>query len=186
MSELSFEDVFELLHLDTETGKLFWKPRGPHLFSEGGKRGAQGNANFWNRRFAGQEAFTDTNGRGYLRGSIFNRRYRAHRIVWLLHTGKWPADQIDHINGDRMDNRPINLREVDTAGNTRNQTLSRANTSGVCGVHYHKQINRWVAEITVDRKRIFLGSFDDRESAAIVRLAAQERFGFSARHGRPA
>lgn len=175
MVELEAETVRDLLRCEPETGKLFWRARKSSWFP------SEHRCKIWNTRYAGQEAFTSGSGQGYYVGSIFKRLYAAHRIVWVICTGRWPAEQIDHINGIRTDNRFDNLREVSNVENGRNQQLKASNTSGVNGVR--QRGNRWLAEIVVDGARITLGSFHTQDAAAAARSAANARYGFSARHG---
>jgi hypothetical protein len=87
-------------------------------------------------------------------------RYCVHRIIWIFVHGKPPKDQIDHINGDKSDNRLCNLREANTAENMRNVGKQAHNTSGLKGVSFHKHTNKWRANITLGRKQIHIGVFD--------------------------
>lgn len=100
------------------------------------------------------------------------RPYRAHRLAWLLYYGKWPDGVIDHINGDRLDNRIANLRDVDQAQNNANRKPRRENGSKgvslICG--------KWVARITVRGKLTQLGRFESEQEAA----AAYERAAIAA------
>lgn len=91
---------------------------------------------------------------------------------------------IDHINGDKEDNRLINLRECDHRTNGRNCKRSVKNTSGITGVRMDKRIQKWVAEIKIDGTGRHLGSFDTIEEAAAARKGAEKVSGFHANHGR--
>lgn len=90
-----------------------------------GRKTAQQNADRWNNTFAGKRAFTARHERGYLRGLINGRQYRAHRIIYKMCHDTEPAF-IDHINGDTGDNRLVNLRSVSHAENMQNQKHHRA------------------------------------------------------------
>lgn len=102
--------------------------------------------------------------KGYLRISIDGRRYKAHRLAWLYVHGQWPADQLDHRNGIRSDNRIDNLREADNVLNSANAAPSRNNTTGLKGVS--RLGKRFVAGIKDNYQRIHLGCYATAEEAA--------------------
>ncbi|WP_246705492.1 HNH endonuclease [Rhizobium sp. WYCCWR 11152] len=184
MAELTFAEISKLLKYDPENGKLFWLPRPAELFaSRHPKRSADYSAQRWNSRLAGKEALNSVNARGYLSGSIFNRNYKAHRVAWVLATGGWPADQIDHINGNKTDNRIVNLRSVTNSDNCKNKRIIKSNTSGVCGVSWFARSRKWHARIEVNGKTVNLGYFDCLDDAARVRKQAEIDNGFHANHG---
>lgn len=83
---------------------------------------------------------------------------------------------IDHINNKKHDNRKVNLREVTDSQNQMNQGVQRNNTSGVTGVYWDKESNRWYAVITVNKNSIFLGYFDNFEDAVMARKEAEEKY----------
>jgi hypothetical protein len=136
----------------------------------------------WNTRWAGREAFT-SDLCGYRQGSINGKNYVAHRIVWVMHYGSEPPDQIDHINHNRSDNRVENLREATNAINGKNQKANKRNTSGVCGVSWSARDRLWYAYINVDGRRVNLGTFASKDAAAAVRREAEIVYGFHANHG---
>lgn len=175
--EPSFETVSELVRLDAATGKLYWLRRPVSMFS------SERSAKIWNTQFSGKEAFNTPDGRGYLAGTMLWFRYKAHRIVWLMATGKWPSMQIDHINGNRADNRFENLREVENVENLRNAALKSNNTSGVCGVVWRQEGQKWEAKIGHQGKNVYLGRFAKLEDAIAARAKANEKLGYSGRHG---
>lgn len=121
---------------------------------------------------------------GYLCASIGGNLYQLHRLAWLHANGEWPSGQIDHINGDRADNRISNLRDVQHVENGRNQKLGSTNKSGVNGVHWIQARGKWRAAITVNGKNRHLGHFDTLEAAARARKSADEHHGFHRNHGR--
>lgn len=169
-----------LLDYNPETGALTWRARTPDLFKDE-KHSAQRKCDAWNRRMAGREAFTAI-GHGYLKGSIFNERYAAHRVAWAIYYGSWPDGQIDHINGIRTDNRIANLRDTDNATNGKNQRLGRNNRSGVNGVLFDR--GKWVARIKVGGVTKHLGRFKSLEDAAQARRIADAQHSFHPNHGR--
>lgn len=148
----------EFLRYEPETGKLFWRERGIEHFRETEGRAASNICSVWNSRYAGREAFKANNS-GYKHGRVFNIPIVAHRAIWAIMTGEWPAAEIDHINGIRNDNRWCNLRSATRCQNSYNKALSSRNSSGIKGVHWHTRDKRWNARIRADGKEIHLGSF---------------------------
>jgi len=134
---------------------------------------------------AGSEAGTVSKG-GYRQIQIQGARYYAQRLAWLYTFGRWPIGQIDHINGDKSDNRIENLREVTHAENGKNQKRSCANTSGVTGVSRHKRASKWQARINADGVEKHLGLFVNKQDAVEARQAAEVKFGYHENHGRAA
>lgn len=114
--------------------------------------------------------------RGYIRVWIDGRHYRAHRIVWLLAYGNFPEAEIDHINGVRGDNRLCNLRIATMPENMQNRKIHKNNTSGGTGVTFYKRVGKWVARISVNRRRICLGYFGDKAHAHQAYLNAKSQF----------
>jgi hypothetical protein len=173
-----------LLDYDPSTGLLSWKPRPVWMFAGQTTRQKESRAVTWNKRFAGKPAFETIDTQGYKLGRILIAKVMAHRIIMAMTFDAWPEDQVDHINGDRADNRLQNLRSVDAYGNAKNRPLSRRNTSGLLGVRYVKRTNRWHAAITSDGTIYFLGSYPNQEAAVAARAAAEKRFNFHPNHGR--
>lgn len=117
---------------------------------------------------------------GHISVSIGDTRYLAHRLIWALCTGEDPGNsQIDHINGNRSDNRIENLRKVTHQQNGMNRSRAQRNSaSGLIGVYPHKATGKWEASITHNRKSIFLGLHETKEAALAARVAKeQELFG---------
>ena len=113
---------------------------------------------------------------GYRRVSFDSNRYLAHRVAWLYVNGCWPSKDIDHINGDRGDNRIANLRDVPNSTNRENMRAPRSdNASGYLGVHFHKQAKKWRARIQVKSRGINLGLFDTPEQAHEAYLQAKRK-----------
>ena len=169
--------LHKLLSYDAETGKLYWRERHRGMFKNNKSYG------MWNTRYANQPAFTAIN-QGYLQGCVYKHIIRAHRVIWAMHYGEWPVDDIDHINGIRNDNRICNLRIVTRSENLRNQKRSSKNTSGVTGVYWHKATGRWMAQLKVHQKTVYLGRFDTIEAAVAARKEGEKAHGFHENHGR--
>ena len=147
-------ELREVLTYHPETGRLVYKTnRGPM------RSGAR----------AGCLSFD-----GYRRIKIGGNRvpYLEHRLIFFWMTGWWPEDQVDHINGERDDNRWDNLRNATSSINQQNQRHAQKGSAvGVLGVKKHK--NRFIARIYVDGMQRHLGIFDTKEEAHQVYLCAK-------------
>lgn len=119
---------------------------------------------------------------GYLQIGLFKRPYLVHRLIWLYMTGKWPIE-IDHINGDRRDNRWCNLREATPAENRKNMGLPINNKSGCRGVYWYPRYQKWEVTIRINGKHIYLGRYADYDEAVRVRKTAEVEHGFHENHG---
>lgn len=102
---------------------------------------------------------------GYLIVGIKQNNFFAHRIAWVIHYGKWPEKLIDHINGDKKDNRISNLREATYAQNIYNNHSPVKSATGYRGVAKNRSGSKYVARIKINRKLVVLGSFDTPEEA---------------------
>jgi hypothetical protein len=159
MSELTAEYLREMLDYDPETGEFRWRWRDDLRKCD-------------NIRCAGKVAGALGN-HGYTTITVNQRRYQAHRLVWLYVHGVWPANQIDHLNSDKTDNRIANLREATPQENQYNVGVRKDNSTGVAGVSWHKQVQRYRAYIMADGKPTHLGLFDTLEAAAAARAEAE-------------
>lgn len=164
MADPAIERLRELFLYDPESGKLTWRER--------------------DRKLSGVEAGGIDPGHGYRRVHFDGGLHLAHRIAIAMTSGAWPSDQVDHLNGVRDDNRFCNLEVVSRAENLKNKARYKNNKSGVVGVHWHKQHQKWCAEISVDGKKRFIGLFEDLSRAIMARRAAEGEFGFHENHGR--
>jgi hypothetical protein len=154
----------EFLSYDPETGVLTWKPSLGYTWRE----------RAWNTRYAGTVTGCKSSER-YLEVRLFGRLWKAHRVAWAIHYGEWPNEELDHINGDRADNRIKNLRPANRKENSQNLAVRCTNTSGFTGVHRHHSWKRWQARIVYDYRRINLGMFDTPEEAYQAYLAAKAK-----------
>lgn len=103
------------------------------------------------------------------------KQYLTHRIIFLMHYGFFP-DEIDHINGIPSDNKIENLRAVDRGQNQWNRKVSSNSKSKVKGVHWHIQHKKWYARITVNKKRIDVGLFNNLHDAALAISKARIKY----------
>lgn len=99
---------------------------------------------------------------GYRRFKFQGKRYLEHRVAWYLANGK--DVMVDHINGDRADNRLANLREATHAENMQNKCRYKNNKAGMTGVSATRY-GKWTARITKGGKTLHLGNFDTKEQA---------------------
>jgi len=120
---------------------------------------------------------------GYIIIMVDGRLCFAHRLAFLYMTGSFPADQCDHINHIKDDNRWKNLREADQTMNLRNQSMRSDNTSGCVGVHWDKASSKWEAQIQINGESKYLGQFIEKSDAIEARKAADTKYGFHPNHG---
>lgn len=110
---------------------------------------------------------------GYLVIGLDRKYFGAHRIIWKMMTGSDPDDQIDHINGNRLDNRWSNLRAANNGQNRWNTKIAKNNTSGIKGVCFDKARDRWVASIAAGGSNKKLGRFKSKQEAIAARRLAE-------------
>jgi hypothetical protein len=159
-----------LLRYEPETGKLVWLARPVEMF-ENCMQSAESRAKAWNTRWANVEAFVSPS-QGYRYGRIFRQIYPSHRVIWAMQAGFWPDVDIDHINGNRSDNRWSNLRCANRSENLRNKGLCGRNKSGVKGVSWDAKWEKWRATINVNRRQTNLGRFVELADAAAAYRAS--------------
>lgn len=177
----SQEMLNTLLTYDDAEGLLFWKARDVSSF-EDKAHSATHTCNRWNSKFANKQAFTCVGNDGYKKGSLGRQMVRAHRVIWKMLTGE-DAVNVDHIDGDRLNNRKGNLRAVDATGNRRNAARHRDSKAPFQGVR--KTTNGlWQAYITVNYKWTNLGCYETIPEAIAARKAAEVMFDFHHNHGR--
>lgn len=169
----------QLIRFEPETGKYFWNPRARDMFER------EESFKTWNTRYANKETLNNVNKKsGYFQVTVSGIRFMAHRVIWAYHHGYWPNDDLDHINGIKTDNRIENLRIVDAVENGRNRRISRNNKSGKSGVHWNNRQSKWLAIITVNFKKIYLGTFSKIDDAILAREQAEADYGFHENHGK--
>lgn len=155
MTDLSAEQLRELVRYDQASGVFTW-------------------AKSCGTRKAGDIAGSKSD-RGYVRLKIGRREYKAHRLAWLHVHGRWPAGEIDHINGVRDDNRICNLREASRAENAQNVRRARSDNraSVLIGASWDGHLGRWRARIGLGGNRRSLGLFSTEEEAHAAYVAAK-------------
>lgn len=172
----TLEEAMAVWTFDPEAGVLIWKERPESMFESALV------CRQWNAKWAGKPIiYVSPNG-------YISVRYRGlntvvHRVIWLISYGEWPKGEIDHIDHVKTNNRLVNLREVSHAENSRNQSIGSTNNSGVVGVAFRRDTERWVARIRHEQKSISLGSYRTKDEAVEARRAAERRLGFHPNHG---
>ena len=175
----TIEMLHKLLICDAGAGTLYWKERTSNLFANKSVHACKR----WNTMFAHKKAFT-ADQCGYRIGSIFDRLFKAHRVIWAMHYREWPCGEIDHINHDRADNGITNLRVVTSRENGMNKSMLKNNVSGYTGVNYDKKAGKWRASIMVNGKTKHLPVSRCLTQAVIARKLAEQEYGFHHNHGK--
>jgi len=158
------EELKELLNYDQDTGIFTWKVSPARQVSSGDIAGTKRKD-------------------GYIQIKVDNELILSHRLAWIYMYGYLPK-YIDHINGQRDDNRIINIREVSNQQNSLNSKISKNNTSGIKGVYWDKSRNKWVAKLFVNGKCKFCKRFDDMDLAKLVIEEVRNKYhGKYANHG---
>lgn len=151
--ELTQDELKKFLRYDAETGFFTWIRSVGARSPVGGKAGR-------------------IRSDGYRRIGIFGKVYAEHRLVWFYVHGAWPRGQIDHINGDRVDNRLSNLRDVSSNENMQNRRRAHRNSStGVLGVRVFGK--KFIAQISLGGRVVYLGMFQKLAEAEAAYLNAK-------------
>lgn len=156
MSEWGPSDLLCNLRYDPKTGLIFW----------------------------GAKEVLKSLDRGYLKGRLGGKNWYAHRVAWLLHYGEWPRREVDHINGNRSDNRICNLRDVPAEINNRNKAKCRNSASGITGIYRTNRPSCWVPQVSVGNRSKALGATPCLGVAIKRRRAAEQALKFHKNHGR--
>ena len=173
--KLTREIANDLLRYNILTGDLTWRNRSRVYFkSDADHKG-------WNTKYEGEPAgHYGANGRAV---GIFGKLYQTSRVFWLMRLGRWPLGVVDHINGDKSDERWINLRDVSNQENCKNQSMFISNSSGTTGVRWAANRNRWRASIRVNGKTEHLEYFTGKDLAITARKAAEVKYNYHPGHG---
>lgn len=154
MNNLTQKYLKSILDYNSVTGVFTWRQRPIDHFNSN-----HGHA-VWNSRYPGTIAGTVTVF-GYWQIRINGKSYRAHRLAWFYIHGEWPKDQIDHIDGNKLNNRIDNLRKANNSENNRNVGLKKSNKSGYKGVSWNNREEKWQVFIKLKGKNKNLGYFKD-------------------------
>jgi hypothetical protein len=158
MNILDSTRIREILDYNPETGEFYWKIKSNKRAPIGAKAGGITN-----------------DGYGHIR--YLNKRYSMSHLAWIHFYGKPALMYLDHINGNRFDNRISNLREATPAENMQNIRKAPKNSShGFLGAHFDKEKNKWRSRIRVNGTKISLGRFNTPEEASAAYLAAKRQY----------
>lgn len=159
-NKITYERLIEILDYDPETGIFTWKVDK----SLRAKKGSVAGCNI----------------EGYISIGIDGKNYRASILAWLYTYKKYPEHKITHIDKNRKNNKIKNLRGKTKQGYIKKPKLKKDNKSGVNGIFFEERRNKWVAQIMVKRKNIYLGSFDknNKDEAVKARYNAEIEYGY--------
>ena len=110
---------------------------------------------------------------GYRHITWMGKVHKAHRLIFMLHHGYLPPE-VDHINGDRQDNRIDNLRAANRSENQCNRPALASNTSGYPGVSWHKKSKAWCVRVMKNGKTVVQQYFKDLELAGLFAAEARD------------
>ena len=159
MPDLTVEQLRGLLKYDPETGVLTWLVSGRRMKPRAG------------------EVAGCADPRGYIQIRINRRLYWAHRLALAIVNGEWPDGEVDHLDGDKGNNRLSNLRVGTKATNMQNlrRAMTSNKSSGLLGAHWNKERQKWKAAITVDGRTVYLGLFDTAQAAHTAYVQAKRQ-----------
>lgn len=140
-------DLTSVLRYDHESGKLWWRSKGT-------------------ARSTGLEyPAGHLENTGYIAVVVFGMKYASHRLIWKMITGKDPEFDLDHIDGNKTNNRISNLREASRIQNRQNARIPKNNSTGIKGVGWNVMERKWVARIQSNHEKFFLGYFKSKTDA---------------------
>lgn len=154
------EFLLEYLRYDAQSGKFFWMKRPVYsTICPGDEAGATMNTKHGRRLIK-------------VKGKVLY----AHHVAWFMHYGYWPKNEIDHINGNGLDNRIINLREATREQNSRNRKPHSKTGNGLKGAFQIRGETRWFAQIRFNGKQVCLGRFATENEAHQAYCAAALKY----------
>jgi hypothetical protein len=166
--DIPLEYFHKRLQYDEDSGRLIWK--------NGQRKGHQAGSIVENIS-GNQYRFMSL---GY-KGKTYN--FMAHRVIWFMQTGEWPED-IDHRDGEGLNNAFTNLRSVTRTVNNMNHRKQKNNSSGLAGVSFRAHRGKWWAYGDIGKSRVQLAYTLDLFEAACARKSWELRNDFTERHGR--
>ena len=178
--------IKEYFTYEQETGYLIWNKRDLSDFQDN-RAGKSWNSKYAGKRVGGISKSKKDNTSYFKTTVVVNGDIiplTVHRIVWFLSYGKWPEGLIDHMDGNGLNNRLDNLRDVTSTNNGRNSKLISTNTTGVSGVNWNKRDEKWFATKSVGGKSGYLKCSKDFFEVVCARKSWEYAEGnFTERHG---
>jgi len=153
---ITAEFLRNVLTYDKNTGVLRWKKKISRKIKVGEIAGSKAGAHW--------------------QVGMYGENYLAHHLIWVMMTGDWPTDEVDHEDTDGQNNKWKNLRIATRKQNSANRGKNSNNTSGIKGVSWCKDRQKWQVGIKVNYRRIALGRYDSKEEAGEVYRKAAEKF----------
>lgn len=176
------EYLSQCFKYDAETGLLFWRARPIEHFKN--ERGFK----CFNAQKTGKPAgcISEHGGGKYYKVRLNKTKlYFSHRVIWEMHHGEIPQGMdIDHKDGNGLNNRLDNIRIVTKSGNMKNRRIGVHNKSGYHGINWVPRLSKWVAQITSDGVTTNVGTFSNFSDAFDARKDAEVKLGFFENHGR--
>lgn len=177
----SKEYLDECLDYDPDTGDFTWKVRPIHHFNT--VRGMNRTNSQFSGCYAGQIHVTHA-GKAYRKIKIQDRHYSAHRLAWIITYGSIdPYLEIDHIDGNGLNNAISNMRLVTGRENSINRRKRSNNISGVTGVSWNRRNKNWRVRISDGQREVSIGSFSSKADAIKARKDAEIKYGYHKNHG---
>lgn len=164
---MSIQDLAACVAYNQDDGSITWRPRDRSMFFRA--KDFLG----WNKRFSGKPAGR-VDAYGYVSISFRGRKFKGHQVAFFIVHGAVPQC-IDHVNGDRSDNRISNLRSASLSDNCANRAMDRRNRSGAKGVSWHSKARKWQAHVRMHGVAHYLGLFESIDEAKAARDLAATR-----------
>jgi hypothetical protein len=166
---------------------MFTQDRVRFLFDYDAARGVLIKKNKCNKKdtrpLIGSDIGAHPDSVGYGNCTVDGQSCKAHRVIWLWFYGDIPQEEIDHIDGNKLNNRIENLRAVSKQENLKNKKKYTSNKSGICGVHWCNTWKKWLSIISLGRKKMVLCQTRDFFEACCARKSAELQLDFHPNHG---
>lgn len=157
---INYDEVKDFFEYNKDTGIVTWKKKPNQSIKVGKEVGRIGND-------------------GYRTVGFNGKQYKVHRIVYCLVNKIIESTlYIDHIDRNKLNNKWNNLRIVDHETNCKNRNVRIDNTSGITGVDIHKKTGKYQVRININKKRKYLGLYDNLDDAIKIRKEAEDKYNY--------